>query len=76
MDQILKGGVDMIVGGGAGAIGIAITFFVAFLLVCLMIFMKKNPPSSLFGQIFFVIGILVAVSLVIFTFARGVKMVF
>lgn len=74
MDRILQGGADIILGGGpVKKISIAITIVACVLLALLLVYMIKNPPSSLFGQIAFIIGALVAGALAFFVGMRGLS---
>lgn len=72
MQHILEGGTELILGGNE-TLKIGITVIATIALVVLVIYMIKNPPSSLFGQIAYIIGTLVAVSLSIFVGLRGLS---
>ena len=75
MEQILKGGTELILGGGVASetLQIGITVIAALLLFALALYMKKNPPSSLFGQIAYIIGCLGILTLTLFTCLRGIS---
>ncbi len=72
MEQILKGGTELILGGGE-TLKIGITVVAAVVVALLAIYMIKNPPSSLFGQIAFILGAIVVVSLSVFVGMRGLS---
>lgn len=76
MERILEGGAELILGGGGiSKISIAITVIACIALVALVWYMIKNPPSSLFGQIAFVIGALISLALAFFIGMRGLSTV-
>lgn len=76
MEQILQGGAELILGGSTplSTISVAVTVIASILLVVLFIYMHKNPPSSLFGQIAFIIGIVAVIGLSFFIGMRGAGM--
>lgn len=61
MESILKGGTEMIFGGGGG-FRVVMMVVASFALLALLIFSAMNPPTSLFGQIALIIGVLIFVS--------------
>lgn len=76
MDRILQGGTEIILGGGKlSKVSIAITVIASILLVALVWYMIKNPPSSLFGQVAFIIGVLISLALGFFVGMRGLSTV-
>ena len=72
MEQILEGGAELILGGGE-TLKIGITVVAAFVAALLAIYIIKNPPSSLFGQIAYILGTIITVSLALFIGLRGLS---
>jgi hypothetical protein len=78
MEQILRGGIDQIVGGSSGfsVIGLSVTFIATAALVILKLLMKNYPPSSVFGNIAFLFGIIIALTFMIFILSRALRLIF
>lgn len=76
MNRILEGGTDLLLGGSQplSVVAVGITVIATILLVILVVYMAKNLPSTLFGQIAFIIGALVGLSLAFFVGMRGLSM--
>jgi len=75
MEQILRGGIDKIVGGKPGAFSVMIIVVACLLLVGLMWFMYKNQPSSIIGEICFAIGVLASLAISLFVIMKGIGIV-
>lgn len=77
METILKGGTELILGGagtGSMVIHTVILGIVAVCLIALYIYMIKNPPSTLFGQIAYIIGVIVFVLASLLVSIGGISM--
>lgn len=76
MESILKGGTELILGGKElSVMFVGITILAILLAVGILTLMIKRPPSSLFGQIAFIIGALATLMLSLFIGMRGIKMI-
>ncbi len=75
MDQILKGGADMILGGGE-TLSIVTAVIGCIIGVVLIFYMKHNPPSSIFGNIAFILGAIIVLVVTLVVVLKGTKLLF
>jgi hypothetical protein len=77
MEQILRGGADLLLGGHEIGMGREIAHgIIILIIIAILILMYSNPPSSLSGNIGYILITLFTLFLIYLTFSFGLKMIF